>query len=108
MQLLKEVRYVFLQSRLYLGGRALSCECHLYGLARDHNDDVEGLHSLTHFLYEDADLLCAVTFIYYSAVVCARHAQPCAARSAVCSINKRCMDCANGVIVILRVSVGKT
>jgi len=59
MQLLKEVRYVFLQSRLYLGGRALSCECHLYGLARDHNDDVEGLHSLTHFLYEDADLLCA-------------------------------------------------
>eukprot|EP00962_Isochrysis_galbana_P058537 scaffold31695_cov118-Isochrysis_galbana.AAC.3 len=50
LQLLNEVGYIFLQNRLHLGGRALACECHFDGLARDHDDGVEGLHSLTHFL----------------------------------------------------------
>eukprot|EP00962_Isochrysis_galbana_P004900 scaffold1345_cov132-Isochrysis_galbana.AAC.2 len=45
--------------RLHLGGRALACEGHLDGRTRDHDDDVEGLRSLAHVLYENAYLFCA-------------------------------------------------
>eukprot|EP00962_Isochrysis_galbana_P010780 scaffold3000_cov134-Isochrysis_galbana.AAC.3 len=58
-----EVRYVLLQGCLHLGGRALACEGHLNGCARDHDDDVEGWHFLAHILYQYADLLSASVYI---------------------------------------------
>eukprot|EP00962_Isochrysis_galbana_P014126 scaffold4022_cov122-Isochrysis_galbana.AAC.16 len=54
----EEVRDVFPQCCLHLGGRALTRQGHLYGCARDHDDDVEGWHFLAHILYQDADRAC--------------------------------------------------